>query len=174
MAKEKLFTPEDFDKPVDKPWYKKTLTWIIGLVIIALGVGGAFYSYNNGTIAPPDIVTDTIPDTDSLNVKDSLALNLDSLKNDDINKSKETEDTIGVSTASESISILEVDTSSKDSAFQSSDPYIKRGETFEVDAKMAIRGDFGNGKIRKQKLGADYQEIQDIVNQLIREKKTKW
>ena len=41
MAKEKLFTPEDFDKPVDKPWYKKTLTWIIGLVIMRIQLASA-------------------------------------------------------------------------------------------------------------------------------------
>lgn len=171
MAKEKLFTPEDFDKPVDKPWYKKPLTWIIGLVIIALGVGGACYFCNNNNEATPPPNGGT--DTDSLNIKDTLTLDIDSLNNDDIN-SKEAEDTIGVSTASESNSIQEVDTSSKDSTSQSSDQSIKRGETFEVDAKMAIRGDFGNGKIRKLNLGADYQEVQDIVNQLIRENKTKW
>lgn len=173
MAKEKLFTPEDFDKPVDKPWYKKTLTWIIGLVIIALGVGGACYFCNNNDGATPPPPFKGVTDTDSLNVKDALTLDIDSLKNDDIN-SKEAENTIGVSTASESISTQEIDKSSKDSASQTSDTSIKRGETFEVDAKMAIRGDFGNGKIRKQNLGADYQEVQNIVNQFIREKKTKW
>ena len=49
-----------------------------------------------------------------------------------------------------------------------------RGETYEIDAKMAIRGDFGNGIVRMQRLGSDYETVQTIVNQFIREGKTKW
>ena len=43
MAKEKLFTPEDFDKVKDLPWYKKPLVWITGVVIAVCVIGGLYY-----------------------------------------------------------------------------------------------------------------------------------
>lgn len=47
-----------------------------------------------------------------------------------------------------------------------------RGEsisgTLEEKAKRAIRGDFGNGQIRKDRLGDEYAEIQNKVNEMYR------
>lgn len=39
-------------------------------------------------------------------------------------------------------------------------------ETIEAKAWLVIRGDFGNGKERKMKLGSDYSVIQNKVNEL--------
>lgn len=39
----------------------------------------------------------------------------------------------------------------------------------EENARRVIRGDFGNGKIRKDKLGASYPEIQGRVNEMYRQ-----
>lgn len=40
--------------------------------------------------------------------------------------------------------------------------------TIEQQAKQVIRGEFGNGEERRQKLGAAYDEIQRIVNEMYR------
>lgn len=40
--------------------------------------------------------------------------------------------------------------------------------TIEEQARQVIRGDFGNGEERKRKLGAAYNEIQSMVNELYR------
>lgn len=40
--------------------------------------------------------------------------------------------------------------------------------TIEEQAKQVIRGDFGNGEERKQKLGAAYSEVQRKVNEMYR------
>ena len=40
--------------------------------------------------------------------------------------------------------------------------------SLEQKARRVIRGDFGNGKVRKQKLGNEYQQIQDKVNEMYR------
>jgi len=50
----------------------------------------------------------------------------------------------------------------------SSDPAKQLQGTVEEKAKMVIRGDFGNGEDRKNALGADYAEIQAMVNELYR------
>ena len=42
------------------------------------------------------------------------------------------------------------------------------GKTVEQKAKSVIRGDFGVGAERKEKLGAQYAEIQSMVNEMIR------
>lgn len=38
----------------------------------------------------------------------------------------------------------------------------------ESNARRVIRGDFGNGQVRKDKLGASYSEIQSKVNEMYR------
>lgn len=44
----------------------------------------------------------------------------------------------------------------------------KLASTIEEQARQVIRGDFGNGEERKRKLGAAYNEIQSMVNELYR------
>ena len=39
----------------------------------------------------------------------------------------------------------------------------------EVNARRVIRGDFGNGQVRKDKLGSSYSEIQSKVNEMYRQ-----
>lgn len=41
----------------------------------------------------------------------------------------------------------------------------------ETAAQEVIKGDFGNGNVRKERLGARYQEIQNMVNQMKRQGK---
>ena len=38
----------------------------------------------------------------------------------------------------------------------------------EEKARQVIRGDYGNGNVRKQKLGEEYSEIQSAVNEMYR------
>ena len=38
----------------------------------------------------------------------------------------------------------------------------------EEKARKVIRGDYGNGNVRKQKLGEEYSEIQSAVNEMYR------
>lgn len=43
-----------------------------------------------------------------------------------------------------------------------------------LDAKKAIRGDFGNGAERRKNLGSDYEQVQAIVNKMYREGRLHW
>jgi uncharacterized membrane protein len=45
---------------------------------------------------------------------------------------------------------------------------ISSNSSIEVKAKQVIRGDFGNGSVRKQKLGSEYTSIQNKVNEMYR------
>lgn len=172
MAKEKLFTPEDFDKPNNKPWYKKPLTWCIAVAIAAVGVGGTIY-YRGLPHKESPLPVDTTTFIDI----DSACITTDTLdaENPDRNALGTTTKTPESYEKKPNIEWSHQDNGQKETIdSNSSTPKYNRGETLEIDAKMAIRGDFGNGLARKKKLGSDYQQVQTIVNQLIREGKTDW
>lgn len=164
---EKLFTPEDFDKPVDIPWYKKKKNWIIfGICLVVIILSCLWYSGNKEeTVIPkPDTPPTNVGDTTNVDNDTTVVAPNDST--DVVNKERSTD---------KNATNLSDDNPQND--IPQSEPtvtVIKRGESLEVDAKMAIRGDYGNGHARKANLGADYQTVQSIVNQRIREGKIYW
>lgn len=48
------------------------------------------------------------------------------------------------------------------------EPSVSMTGTVEQKAQEVIRGIYGNGQVRKDKLGSDYQTIQDKVNEMYR------
>lgn len=65
------------------------------------------------------------------------------------------------------------ESSSKSSTDASKTEYVVRAESIPVSeiertAKEVIRGKYGNGRIRKDKLGDQYSEIQSKVNEMYR------
>ena len=75
MGKKKLFTPEDFDKVVDKPWYKKPIIWFACAFIVALIITGFCFlklkpevqtSGPEGGAVRPDTVPEVITPQDTL------------------------------------------------------------------------------------------------------------
>ena len=164
MAKEKLFTPEDFDKVKDTPWYKKPLVWILGIVIAVCAIGGLYYLLNESQ----NSINDNNQFTQNAIVrKVENDTCLDNISNDTIVSKQRDEDL-------SKDRIVPNDHQKELSSLVPTKQSYHRGETFEIDAKMAIRGDFGNGIVRMQRLGSDYETVQTIVNQFIREGKTKW
>lgn len=51
----------------------------------------------------------------------------------------------------------------------SDSPSVTLSGSLEEKAKEVIRGNFGNGEVRKQKLGEHYSEIQNKVNEMYRQ-----
>ena len=43
-----------------------------------------------------------------------------------------------------------------------------------MDAKKAIRGDFGNGAERRKNLGSNYDKVQAVVNKMYRNGNLQW
>lgn len=53
-------------------------------------------------------------------------------------------------------------------AERSSGTNVSLSGDVELNARRVIRGDFGNGQVRKDKLGVSYSEIQSKVNEMYR------
>lgn len=53
-------------------------------------------------------------------------------------------------------------------------PPASQSGDITVDAKKAIRGDFGNGAERRKNLGANYDKVQAVVNKMYREGNLYW
>ena len=137
MAKEKLFTPEDFDKVKDSPWYKKPLVWITGVVAVCV-LGGLYYlssdsqkSIHDNNQFPKNTVTPKV-ENDTLLVNVSNDTIVSKQRDEDLSEDR----------------IVPNDHQKELSSLVPTKQNYHRGETYEIDAKMAIRGDFGNGIVR--------------------------
>jgi FtsZ-interacting cell division protein ZipA len=166
MAKEKLFTPEDFDKPTDKDnkWVKKLLIGIVGLIIVGLIVWGI------------KAMTTQSSTSDST----QTASRTDYAKTEAANNAQENGD---ITTETQQVVTNEQPTPAEDTEDISADssapqtPNISTAQVqnssvsddIEKEAQRVIRGDYGNVPQRKELLGSKYQQIQNRVNQLKKE-----
>ena len=168
----KLFTAEDFDKekelspdsvvtggPAPKPeeqsWWKryKKQCILIGVVVAVIAlIAAMIYSSgqgHNGTVGSDTVAVvqnDTIPsDTTSTEValpQEKTPVPQEASRGNGV-KTSQMEGLQATETATDASSI-------------------------ESKAKDVIRGKYGNGQIRKDKLGASYAEIQSKVNEMYR------
>ena len=127
--------------------------WIAGIVALFL-VGGAIYYFNqNGSIDNTDI---------AIAVSDSTKGSTEVVPSDN--------------TSDENAGIKEsnIDNSPKNQHSNVTQNKVNENtldkEVIDVEekARKVIRGDYGNGNIRKQKLGEEYSEIQSAVNEMYR------
>lgn len=165
---EKLFTPEDFDKPVDIPWYKKNKNLIIIVVCLVI-VAILSYLWYRGHKEEPVTPEQDNPPTAKVDTTDVEGI--DSIV---VEKPKDSSDVVDNGKTSKPINAPDENSQNDNEKDALTRTVTKRGESLEVDAKMTIRGDYGNGHTRKANLGADYQSVQSIVNQRIREGKIYW
>jgi hypothetical protein len=163
MAKEKLFTPEDFDKPSSKGngWMKKVLFGIIGIVIVGLIVLGI-------KLLPK---SSTTPESSQPTPPAGIASTVNQESADDTITSKgvvtEAQPTVEKQndiTVNETANSTEPNTSTTQVSINTS-----VSDDVEKEAQKVIRGDYGNMPQRKELLGYKYQQIQDRVNQLKKE-----
>ena len=96
-------------------------------------------------------------------IADSLKKENSSVVSDEESNNKETEDKKDEMLSKASVP---VDTNVKSQ--QESNAESSSIGSVEAKAKQVIRGIYGNGSIRKQKLGNDYAEIQGKVNEMYR------
>lgn len=183
-----LFGPEDFDKnpPIPPPPPPFPIGKIIAiLAVVAVIVGGIFYFIsNNGDKGNGNPSTEAIAQkgekqdankdttmTETENNKDSVSGVPDS--NSEASASGGVEDCPSVKESTTSPSAPD----NKYGAEQSERPVtesratsntLQRGDV-EASARRVIRGDFGNGQVRKDRLGTAYIEIQGKVNEMYRQ-----
>lgn len=125
---------------------------VIGVIACLLCLFGLIYILNGKDKAPQnaDVVAETVHDTP----KESPTQTENSLKEESV-------DIQGNETPQKVNSVVEV--SEKPVA----EP-VKELTTTEQTANRVIQGEFGNGKVRKRKLGKSYSEVQKKVNEMYR------
>lgn len=146
------------NKPKSKAWL-----WIIlGLIVLGV-IGYLFFSKSGDTVAEPSeqkieaavespVLTDSIT-AEKADIKEVVPINTNEVGNTTETKTSETVETPTI-----------VDNKSN---VLSSTPVISND--VEAEAMKVIRGDYGVGQERKDKLGNKYQSIQSRVNELKRE-----
>lgn len=168
MAKEKLFTPEDFDKPKDMSFWQKYRVWIIGIVVLliiaalcCIFCGKKEDPTEQGLTGQSTQVEETSTTAEIEEQESPVA--------QEVNESSETE-----TLETEPTSSPAVETPNKDVAQEIVKPQnvtlpTNISDNIEQEALNVIRGDYGNVPERRERLGSKYQEIQNRVNQLKRE-----
>lgn len=172
MAKYK-FSPKDFEKSevhtgTEKrtPWWKNWKT-PLGIALFCGAGYGCYTLWNqsneeviiNGSIV--QVSHDSIPSPlENENMQDRVEQNKNPKTVDDENAHVDTSLAAQVEITAEETKELKEDSQIQDVAISSG--------TIEQKAKHVIRGDFGNGQVRKNKLGAEYETIQNKVNEMYR------
>ena len=168
MAKEKLFTPEDFDKPKDKSLWQKYKGWIIGFVALLIIVALCCIfcgKKEDSTELDQSEQTTQVKDTNTTAEIEILESSVTQESN--VSSEPETFETDPTSTPA-------VETPYKDVAQKDVKPQISTlpsniSDNIEREAMKVIRGDYGNVPERREKLGNQFQTIQNRVNQLKKE-----
>lgn len=173
MAKEKLFTPEDFDKPKDKNFWKILKDWILKnkgwtftiLIVVAIvlycnhynkgeqkqvnGIEKEQFSNNHGSAVPYKEIEDV--ETEAIHeVQDVTNVEPETLPTTVLDDPKQ--------------EVIQENTTLRREV-QS----VSVSNNLEQEAMNVIRGNYGNLPERRDKLGNKYQEIQNRVNQLKKE-----
>lgn len=167
MSDQKIFKPEDFEKPKPSKTSKAPKIALGILVVALLGAGGYFLlNESNGEVQEEQPTAQVV-------LGDSTSAEKDTTTTDVTAQDKAHTD----STSEERNGTQASDYGDEDVAA----PTPKAGQnetekpavaavTGDVDelARNVIRGDYGNGQVRKDRLGAEYQTIQDKVNEMYR------
>ena len=171
MAKEKIFTPEDFDKP--KPRKKKTfLIWIlICLAIAALAVGIIAIVKSCDTQKGVDAIEQEQVQQVSTGSETQIRNEDPEATDKEISPETQVIEQVG-DKQHDQTSVVETAKEEPKSQTSTSKPTsasLNVSDNIEQEAMNVIRGDYGNIPERREKLGSKYQEIQNRVNQLKKE-----
>lgn len=161
---------EEKEKPVDSNptasnSRKKLLIGLIALIVVVIA-GFVLFDNNQSTGKSDAIVTDSLT-KDSVRKDSTIADTLNKEKPTVVSNgesdNKETEDKKDEMQSKASVPVGTNVKSQQESNEESSSI-----GSVEAKAKQVIRGIYGNGSVRKQKLGNDYAEIQGKVNEMYR------
>lgn len=143
----------------------------VGIVVVAAIITGLFFFANKENKKSIDNTAIEIAIQNTENKDNSNDITTAESTNEEANPNGET-----VSANSPELSVpantdtnTNKESATSPSANQSSIVPVNVNGTIEEKAKQVIRGDFGNGQERKDKLGASYSEIQSKVNEMYRQ-----
>ena len=163
MTKEKLFTPEDFDKEPKTPkkgYIKWIITAVIGILAILAIIFGLKGCNSDNQSQSTEISSTSVSEMQDSVIAIEVVEDIDSIA-EGTHQAKESfdEQTTNKSTISiESPEKIEEPISNTDGA-----------SNVETEALKVIRGDYGNNPERRRNLGSNYQSIQNRVNELKRQ-----
>jgi len=174
MPDNKIFRPEDFEK--QKHSEKTTgnggtLKKVAVVVPVLLVVGGGCwyaFSISKDTGAPTDETASVVQTEQEKGLADSTASNVPTEEDTTTPVANDAEGTDAPQTAK---SDAEHSTESSEpiaNATNQEEPAVSLTGTLEQKANDVIRGIYGNGQERKEKLGNEYRTIQDKVNEMYR------
>ena len=169
MATKKIFTPEDFKKngkPKKKGYnIKKIITGIAAFAVVCAIIIGiisliTYTAGSNKTAEDPDGITKPQDGTpyDSIDSIQTDTIPMDVEDKGKVESQETTEPLDGIDSEKES-----------DPIPPQTIPNPIQTNNIESEALRVIRGDYGNNPVRQNRLGANYQTIQDRVNQLKRD-----
>lgn len=180
MANErkKIFSPEDFDKePKRKPWYKKPWPWVIlALILVAIIIVCVFKGCNinsedssNETVVADTIQNSEPTDSSSLSNEEGVPVNGEENANEETESSStETSSDNGEESVKSDENVVPTQASTNTSKQVGNTSSENVSNDVEAEAMKVIRGDYGDGQVRKDNLGSRYQTIQNRVNELKR------
>src|SRR5574344_712769 len=169
----KIVQSGDFVKNPQPPtpssnWWK----WLVAALAILILIGGIYWYANRSSeteSALAKVAADSTK-TDTTNVSQTDTTKAQSAS-DSVQKAQNGK-TNAASDNSESTSQVSNGTPNVNAESSSAEKVDTNVETdvenVEAKAKQVIRGDFGNGYVRKQKLGSEYTSIQNKVNEMYR------
>lgn len=152
-------TPEG---PKSKLWF-----WILLGIVVLGGVGYMFFSKSGDKVAEtPEQEIEAV--AESSVPTDTIAVEGTDIEEDVPNEGNETANTSESKSPDAVETAATVDnTSNVSSSTQVNESNVSND--VEAEAMKVIRGDYGIGQERKDKLGSKYQTIQSRVNELKRE-----
>lgn len=192
--KKPLFESEDFDKPVvedkkdgQRPFSasesvssphsaeKPNKAKIIGaLVVVAVIIAGGIFFANNGKdIGSNKPTTETTAQEGESHATGNNTFTTKPKNNVEVALSDVAEEKTATNEVNSESSVTDESHVTTSTEKTPTAPSEKSGNSVdgdvEVNARRVIRGDFGNGQERKDKLGASYPEIQGKVNEMYRQ-----
>lgn len=149
-----LFTKEDFIKKRPRNrWFKRVLFILLLIVAVLTIVFGVKKCTTESQLPKDNIIVDSLNN----NQNDSEILSIDTLKSkDDIIDSTEIANN--------------QEPNINDDKDVANNLETNKSTVLNLDEKVlsVIRGNYGNNPDRRRKLGAEYQKIQDKVNEMYR------
>lgn len=169
MEKGKLFSPEDFDKPIEKKWWQKRLVKILGiagaLIVVVVILLSVFFKYvdKKEMHAPLDSIENT--QNESM-LEDNTISKTEGVEIQKVDKAEFELENPSIDGAEETPT---PEDTQKEEETQKAVADEKVSNNVETEALNVIHGAYGNGEVRKSKLGDRYQSIQNRVNELKRQ-----
>ena len=166
---------DSLKKSSDSESHRNNKTWIVLFAVCVLLIGGYFLLGNNDTNEAP-IVDNEKPiitvETPSEKVGNTTEIG-DSAKNEANTDTEEAQiaktDNVKETEPQPSKSRVPQSQSKSDQTIKLKTVSNLSSANLEQKAIAVIRGDFGNGLERKQKLGDEYTSIQNRVNEMYRQ-----